>query len=93
LLLDNIHKAFDGKFRIDAIYLDISKAFDSVPHMELLHKLHLFGITGNLWRWFQQYLADRHHCVDINNHVSDYLPVLSGVPRVAFWAHFFLLYT
>ena len=48
LLLDNIHKAFDGKSRLDAIYLDISKAFDSVPHMELLYKLHLFGITGNL---------------------------------------------
>ena len=81
LLLDNIHKAFDGKSRLDAIYLDISKAFDSVPHMELLYKLHLFGITGNLWGWFQQYLLNRYHCVDINNHLSEYLPVLSGVPQ------------
>ena len=29
------------------LYLDISKAFDLVPHMELLYKLRLFGITGN----------------------------------------------
>ena len=66
---------------LDAVYLDISKAFDSVPHMELLYKLRLFGITGNLWRWFQQYLLGRYHCVDINNHLSDYLPVLSGVSQ------------
>ena len=66
---------------LDAVYLDISKAFDSVPHMELLYKLRLFGITGNLWGWFQKYLLGRYHCVDINNHLSDYLPVLSGVPQ------------
>ena len=81
LLLDNIHKAFNGKSQLDAMYLDISKAFDSVPHMELLYKLHLFGITGHLWGWFQQYLLNRYHCIDINNHLSEYLPVLSGVPQ------------
>ena len=81
LFLHNIHKAFDSKSWLDAVYLDISKAFDSVPHMKLLYKLHLFGITGNLWGWFQQYLLGRYHCVDINNHLSDYLPVLSGVPQ------------
>ena len=81
LFLHNIHKAFDSKSWLDAVYLDISKAFDSVPHMELLYKLRLFGITGNLWGWFQQYLLGRYHCVGINNHLSDYLPVLSGVPQ------------
>ena len=76
LLLDNIHKAFNSKSWIDVIYLNISKAFDSVPHEELLYKLYQFGITGRLWRWFQQYLDNRFHCVDINNHLSDY-----GVPQ------------
>jgi len=80
-LYDNIHRAFDGKSWIDAIYLDISKAFDSVPYMELLYKPHSFGITVNLWRWFWQYLMNRYHCININNHLSDYLPALSGVPQ------------
>ena len=80
-MLDSIYKAFDSKSQLEAIYLDISKAFDSVLHMELLYKLHLFGITGNLLGWFQQYLMNRYDCVDINNHLSEHLPMLSGVPQ------------
>ena len=40
----------------DDIYLDISKAFDTVSHIHLLDKL---DIAGDLWLWFRAYLTIR----------------------------------
>ena len=39
----------------DVILLDFSKAFDSVPHRRLLHKLERYGIDGPLLNWFQSF--------------------------------------
>ena len=41
----------------DVLYLDFRKAFDSVSHNQLLHKLWNFGITDNLWLWIKAYLT------------------------------------
>ena len=65
----------------DVIYLDISKAFDTVSHSILLNKLWSIGITGTLWTWFKDYLSNRYQRVTINNSYSDLLPVNSGVPQ------------
>ena len=65
----------------DVIYLDISKAFDTVSHSILLNELLSAGITGVLWAWFKDYLSDRYQGVKINNSYSDMLPVVSGVPQ------------
>ena len=65
----------------DTMYLDFTKAFDSVPHNELLLKLWSTGITGNLWKWFECYLKNRIQRVSVNNCLSTPLPVISGVPQ------------
>ena len=44
------------------IYLNFCKAFDSVPHHELLCKLHSFKIS-KVWRWFHEYLSSRQQAV------------------------------
>ena len=56
----------------DAIYIDFHKAFDSVPHNELLVKLWNMEITGTLWSWFYSYLKNRTQCVTVNNCLSSY---------------------
>ena len=43
----------------DVILLDFSKAFDSVPHRRVLHKLESYGIEGPLLNWFQSVLIGR----------------------------------
>ena len=45
------------------IYLDLSKAFDSVPHQRLLMKLDCMGISGNLLSWIAAFLHDREQRV------------------------------
>ena len=57
------------------------KAFDSVPHHKLLSKIWNIGITGNLWKWFHEYLNNRIQHVSINGSNSSILPVLSGFPQ------------
>ena len=73
--------ALDEGNYCNLIFLDFSKAFDSVPHNELLQKLWAIGITGPLWHWFQNYLTNRYHYVCIDGESSPLLPVLSGVPQ------------
>ena len=64
----------------DVIFLDLSKAFDSVPHERLLLKLNRYGIDGQLHLWFRNFLTNRKKRVLISGSYSDWSPVTSGVP-------------
>ena len=80
-LLLFINQIFSSFGQTDVIYIDFRKAFDSVPHNELLLKSWHFGITSNLWLWFKTYLTSRNQLVLVNHCFSTTLPVLSGVPQ------------
>ena len=80
-LLILFNKVINTTHQTDIIYLDFRKAFDSMPHYELLSKLNRLGISSNIWLWFRFYLLHRRQCVKVNNEYSDFLPVLSGIPQ------------
>ncbi|WP_432422663.1 RNA-directed DNA polymerase [Streptococcus dysgalactiae] len=61
------------------IFLDMTKAFDRVPHLSLLEKLKTFGIIDPLLTWLSSYLSLRSQVVNIDGHISQPLPVTSGV--------------
>ena len=64
------------------VYFDFAKAFDSVNHDILLHKLKsMFHIDGTLLKFLANYLKDRHQRVVIGNQTSSTLTVNSGVPQ------------
>lgn len=75
-----IDKIVEGNV-VDSIYLDFAKAFDSVPHKRLLHKIASYGITGNILRWIEAFLTDRTQTVKVNESTSDLAAVLSGIPQ------------
>jgi hypothetical protein len=56
----------DKKNSIDVIYLDFQKAFDTVPHKRLIHKLKGYGIRGNLLLWIEDFLHERKQRVVLN---------------------------
>jgi len=64
---------------IDVVYLDFSKAFDSLTHPKLLHKLSSYGIRYELLTWIKAFLEDRSQSVLIDRNLSDSKPVISGV--------------
>ena len=64
-----------------AIFLDLSKAFDSVNHLIFISKLKDIGVKGNLLRWFKSYLDNRCQVVKNRNSSSDIFSVKSGVPQ------------
>ena len=80
-LLIYFHRLITSREEIDTIYIDFRKAFDSVPHNELLVKLWNIGITGTLWSWLNSYLSNKPQCVSVENRLSVCLPLISGVPR------------
>ena len=76
---DKISKILDSGGQTDVIYLDFTKAFDSVPHHLLIHKLQTFGFNGTLLNWFHSYLNNQYQRVLIHGSMSTKLPVRSGV--------------
>ena len=65
----------------DVIYLDFSKAFDTVPHKRLIIKLQAYGVQGRLLSWLTSFLSERFQCVSLNGCCSNWRSVTSGVPQ------------
>ena len=70
-----------GQGQIDVILLDFSKAFDTVPHQRLLHKLKSYRIRQHTLNWINAFLANRTHQVLVNGSNSETQIVTSGVPQ------------
>ena len=74
-------KCLDAGEPVDAIYLDLQKAFDKVPHARLMTKLECYGVKGNILTWIKEFLSDRTQFVTVGSCSSGTAPVSSGVPQ------------
>ena len=81
LITDKIQKAIEKKLYSCGIFLDLSKAFDTVDHSILLAKLEHYGIRGLLNEWFCSYLTNREQFISVNNLDSDRLQITCGIPQ------------
>ena len=79
--IDNIYDAINNNKTSLAIYIDFSKAFDTVNHEILLQKLSHLGIKNNSLLWLKSYLHNRKQRTFINNVYSNYNNIECGVPQ------------
>ena len=82
-LLNDIYNANDNTSKdiTLAIFLDMSKAFDTISHDILLHKLEYYGIRGTCRDWFASYLINRFQYTEIIGQKSTYQNINTGVPQ------------
>ena len=80
-MYDDFCKSLDRSIPTQAIFFDVSKAFDRVWHRGLLHKLNAIGIQGSLHAWFSSYLKNRTQAVVIKGQKSKYTKITAGVPQ------------
>ncbi len=66
---------------MDVIYLNVSKAFDKVPHQRLMSKIEAHGINGAVSRWIKAWLNDRKQRVVVKGKESNWKHVCSRVPQ------------
>ena len=66
---------------IGAVFINLSKAFDTLDHARLLSKLSISGIKSRKLSWFSSYLFDRTQFLIYNGQSSEMQPITCGVPR------------
>ena len=83
-LLDMYNKASEsldkGNYSV-GIFIDLSKAFDTIDHDILGRKLEFYGVRGIALQWFKDYLSNRKQCVYFNDTLSSLKNVSCGIPQ------------
>jgi len=79
--VDHTIHALENKKHTLGVFLDLSKAFDTIDHKILINKLSWYGVRGVALDWFRSYLTQRKQYVKYINSSSDILTLPCGVPQ------------
>ena len=81
-LVDQIYESFERNEYTIGVFIDLSKAFDTVDHNILLKKLEIYGISGTHLQWFRNYLSNRKQYIQFDGwQKTNYKTVKCGVPQ------------
>ena len=80
-LKDNLNKSLDKNEMVGLVMMDLSKAFDCIPHDLLIAKMHAYGFDKSSLKLVYSYLKGRQQRVKINAEYSSWKDILSGVPQ------------
>ena len=80
-LVEDCKQALDKHMHVGLLLLDLSNAFDCLPHKLLLCKLHAYGVSRNACDLLCSYLTNRSQRVKISSVKSDWAKLIKGVPQ------------
>ena len=80
-LYDKISNSLAKKQNIISVFMDLSKAFDTLDHSILTYKLEHYGIRGTALKWFKSYISGRQQFTCINSVCSGTRYIYHGVPQ------------
>ena len=81
-MVDQIYEVFEKNEYTLGVFIDLSKAFDTVDHSILLRKLELYGITDRNYAWIKSYLSNRLEYIQIDEKSrTEFCVVKCGVPQ------------
>ena len=80
-ITEHWRKSLDNDEYVGTLSMDLSKAFDSMPHALLISKLFAYGVSHQACQLVANFLKNRHQRVKISNHVSDWSVINRGVPQ------------
>ena len=80
-IVSTIQKNMNKRLFSCGIFIDLKKAFDTVDHKILLHKLYHYGFRGVINKWFSSYLDGRTQTTQIGSYVSKTQNTTCGVPQ------------
>ena len=67
--------------KVGVIYMNLSKAFDSLNHELLIAKIICYGLDQNAVECFRSYLSNHYQCCKINNTLGDWRIIIAGAPQ------------
>ena len=91
-MLEKWKEALDKGNFVDAIFMDLSKAFDTLNHDLLIAKLKAYGLSISSLRYIRSYVNQRLERTGVSNSFSLWKDIITGVPQGAYLAHFYLIY-
>ena len=80
-IVSTIQENMDKRLFSCGVFIDLKKAFDTVDHKILLHKLNHYGFRGVINKWFSSYLDGRTQTTQIGSHISKRQNTTCGVPQ------------
>ena len=81
-LVDQVYESFESYEHKIGVFIDLSKAFDTVDNNILVKKLEIYGISGTHLQWFRNYLTNRKQYIQFDGwQKTNYKTVKCGVPQ------------
>ena len=79
--VERVNNTLDNNHLPLTIFIDLSKAFDTLDHTILVNKLEFYGVKDSSLLWFQNYLSGSYQRVTYDGCTSDSLSLTTGVPQ------------